>query len=164
MKLFETFNPIFLIFTSYAIGVLGTELIKIIGVYKWFENHNYIGDKLTKRLGVLQFGWLIRNSFMGKFNQKLKFKGIFNKEKLDQLKYDMTYAENNHLIGFVLLQVLIGLLLVWGIELWQIVVNTILNIVFNLYLVFLQQFNKRRIDEILKIISSIERSRKANNG
>lgn len=156
MEIFEVFNPIFLIFSSYAIGVLGTVFIQLIGFYQWFENHNYIGDTLTKRLGVLQFGWLIRHSFMGKFNQKLKFKGGINKEKLEQLKKDMTFAENNHLIAFLLLQILIVLLLIWGIQYWQIIAYTILNIIFNLYLVLLQQYNKRRIDRILVIIQNRE--------
>ena len=154
MNIFETFNPIFLIFTSYALGVLGTGLLKLTGLYKWFENHNYIGDELTKRLGVLHFGWLIRNSFMGKFNTKLKFKGGLNEEKLIRLKKDMTFSENNHLIGFILLQVLIVYLAFKSIEMWQILSYSVLNVIFNLYLVFLQQFNKRRIDRILKTITN----------
>ena len=151
MKIFETFNPIFLVFGSYILGLLGTGLIKMTGSYKWFENHNYISDELTKRIGVLKFGWLIRNSFMGKFNPKLKLKGGVNQEKLIQLKIDMTFAENNHLIGFILLQILIVFLAFKRITMWQILSYTIINIIFNLYLVFLQQFNKRRIDKILKI-------------
>ena len=140
-----------MIFVSYGAGVLGTGIIKLLGVYDYFENHNYIGDNLTEKLGVLKLGWLIRNSFLGKFNQKLKFKGGLNQEKLMQLKDDMTFAENNHLIGFVLLQVLIVILAYKRIKIWQILSYTILNIIFNLYLVFLQQFNKRRIDRILKM-------------
>lgn len=149
--MFDTFNPIFLIFTSYALGVLGTFIIKLIGFYDWFENHNYIGDNLTKRLGVLKFGWLIRNSFMGKFNKKLRFSDGLNQEKMVQLKIDMTFAENNHLIAFILLQIFVVLLAFKGIDMRQIIAYTILNIIFNLYLVFLQQFNKRRIDKILKM-------------
>ncbi len=148
--MFETFNPIFLIFTSYAIGVVGTLLIKWIGAYELFENHNYIGDKLTKRLGVLKLGWLIRKTFIGNFNPKLKFEGGLNKAKLRQLKRDMTFAENNHLIAFALLQILIVILAFRDIKLWHIIGYTISNIVFNLYLVFLQQYNKRRIDRILE--------------
>lgn len=135
-------------------NALETFIIKIIGFYEWFENHNYIGDESTKRLGVLKFGWLIRKSFMGKFNQKLKFSGGLNQEKLVQLKIDMTFAENNHLIAFVLLQILVVFLSFEGIEVWQLVIYTFLNIIFNLYLVFLQQFNKRRIDRLLKMKSN----------
>jgi len=139
MELFELFNPIFLIFASYTIGVLGTGILKLFGIYDWFENHNYISDNLTRKLGVTKT-----------FNQKLKFKGRLNKEKLEQLKTDMTFAENNHLVAFILLQILIVLLLILGIEFWHIIAYSILNVVFNLYLVFLQQYNKRRIDRILE--------------
>ena len=139
-----------MIFVSYGLGVLVTLLIKLIGFYEWFENHNYISNKLTKKLGVLKFGWLIRNSFMEKFNQKLKFKGGLNHERLEQLKKDMTFAENNHLIAFILLQILVVFLGFKGIEMWQIASYTILNVILNLYLVVLQQFNKRRIDKILQ--------------
>ena len=153
MKEFLTnnFNPIFLVFGSYTLGIFGTGIIKLSRQYHRFENHNYIGDKLTKKLGVLKFGWLIRHSFMGLFNPKLKFKGKLNHEKLVQLKEDMTFAENSHLVGFVILQSLIILMAFWGIEIWEVVTYTIINIVFNLYLVFLQQYNKRRIDKILSL-------------
>ena len=86
---------------------------------------------------------------MGRFNQKLKFKGGPNQEKLEQLKKNMTYAENNHLIAFIILQILVVILAFMEIEMWQIVSYTLLNIIFNLYLVFLQQYNKRKIDKIL---------------
>jgi len=149
--LVNNFNPILLVFASYTIGVIGTGLIKISGQYDRFENHNYMGDKLTSKLGVLKFGWLIRNSFMGLFNPKLRFKGKLNRDKLIKLKNDMTFAENNHLVGFLALQSLIFMLAIWGIEIWEIITYTLINIVFNLYIVFLQQYNKRRIDKILSM-------------
>ncbi len=145
----EDFNPILWIFASYGLGALATGMLDRFGAKGWFENHNYLGDKLTKRIGVLHLGWLIRKSFMGKFNPNIKFKGGRNKAKLEQLKNEMTLAEMGHLIAFVLLQIFIVVLAFKGIETWQIVAYTILNFIFNLYLVFLQQFNKRRIDKLL---------------
>lgn len=162
MNIIETFNPIFWIFVSYSFGVLGTLLFKSIGLFQWFENHNYIGDKLTKRLGVLALGWLIRKSFMGKFNQKLYLKGEWNRHILEQLKKDMTDAESGHLIAFILLQIMIVFLFFWGIAFWQIVAYTVFNIIFNLYLVFLQQYNKRRIDRVLNAFHSRTTSKKAS--
>jgi len=150
MEFIKIFNPIFWIFLSYIFGMFGTSFLKLIGVFSSFENHNYISDKLTKRLGVLKFGWLIRHSFMGKFNQNLKFKGKLNKGKLEELKDQMTLAENSHLVAFIFLQIMIVVLYILEIELWQFLVYFVLNIIFNLYLVFLQQYNKRRIDRIIK--------------
>ena len=148
VALFETFNPLFLIFTSYAFGIVGTLFLQLISADKWFENHHYIGDEWTKRLGVLHLRWLIRHSFMGKFNPNLHYKGKLDKDKLQQLKRDMTFAEHNHLIAFIGLQAFIIFLFIGGIALWQIIAYTLLNIVFNLYLVLLQQYNKRRIDKL----------------
>ena len=148
--MYAELNPIFLIFLSYGVGVLFTELAKLIQVYPWFENRNYITDEWTKRLGVLKFGWLIRHSFMGGFNQKLRYSGKGKEDKLQQLKSDMTYAEVNHLFGFVLLLIFTLISPLFGFELWYVVLLIILNIIFNLYLVFLQQYNKRRIDRLIQ--------------
>ncbi len=142
-------NPFFLIFLSYGIGTASTELVKFLGLYRYFEGQNYISDQLTQNLGVLYFGWLIRHSFMGGFNQKLKYQGKGQRAKLEQLKNDMTYAEVNHLIAFVLLLVASLFFPLWGASWWYVLALVPINIVFNLYLVFLQQYNKRRIDRIL---------------
>ena len=151
MEIIKNFNPILWIFASYLLGAMATSFIKSLKILSSFENHHYIEDKLTKKLGVLKLGWLIRHSFMGKINPNIKFKGKLNKERLEQLKHEMTLAETGHLIAFLFLQILIVTFLVLGVPFWQIIVYTILNIVFNLYLVFLQQFNKRRIDRLLKL-------------
>lgn len=146
------YNPIFLIFLSYAIGVWLTELVKRLKLYHWFEDQNYISDKLTQQLGVLHFGWLIRHTFMGKFNQKLQLKGKADAETLHQLKTDMTYAEIGHLLAYVLLLILniVGIFL--DMAIWYLVLFFFINLVFNLYLVFLQQYNKRRISRLLDIM------------
>lgn len=145
-------NPIFLVFMSYGLGVLMTEMIKLARMYSWFENRDFISDVWTKRLGVLMLGWLIKHSFMGKFNPKLIYKGKAKVDVLEQLKSDMTYAEVNHLMGFFLLLLFSIFLLVWQYELWYVLFLIGVNVVFNLYLVFLQQYNKRRIDRILEQI------------
>jgi hypothetical protein len=148
------YNPVFLIFFSYAIGVWLTEIIKRIGLYKWFENHNYISDELTRQIGVLHFGWLIRHTFMGKFNKKLHVKGKANAETLQQLKRDMTYSEIGHLMAFGLLLIFNIAGLFWGLALWYLLLFFFINLVFNLYLVFLQQYNKRRISKILNLLAT----------
>ena len=143
------YNPIFLIFISYALGALATGLVSSLGWVKYFDEHHYISDKWTKRLGVLHFGWLIRNSFMGFFNQKLKYEGKAKKEKLENLIHEMTLAEIGHLLGFIFLLIFNTILIFYGIEWWYLLILFLINIVFNLYLVFLQQYNKRRIRKIL---------------
>jgi len=143
------YNPVALIFGSYALGVMGGGFLKIVKWYAYFENRNYISDTLTKRLGVLHFGWLIKNSFMRIFNPKLKYSGKANKEKLEHVIVEMTDAEINHLMGFFFLLVVNMIVPFFGVAGWYVGVLFVLNIIFNLYLVFLQQYNKRRIHQIL---------------
>jgi len=144
------YNPIALIFGSYALGVMGGNFLKVMKWYSYFENRNYISDTLTKRLGVLHFGWLIKNSFMRVFNPKIKYSGKANKEKLEQVVVEMTDAEINHLMGFFFLLVVNMIAPFFGVACWYLVVLFVLNIIFNFYLVFLQQYNKRRIQKVLR--------------
>ncbi len=144
------YNPIFLIFVSYTLGVWMTSILKATGNYLWFDDHYYLNDRRTKQIGVLHFGWLIRHSFMGMFNPKLKYTGNANREKLEELRAEMTFAEVNHLMAFIVLLVLNIVFVFWGVVWWYILAFFLLNLVFNFYLVLLQQFNKRRIDRILQ--------------
>ena len=143
------YNPILWIFLSYAIGQITSDIL--IKKYKvdWFEDHNYISDKWTKWMGVLAFGWLIRHTFMGWFNKKLRLKSSADIATLKTLKTEMEYAEAGHLVAFYfLLLVNIGFIF-FGLEWWYVISFFFLNIVFNMYLVFLQQYNKRRIDRVI---------------
>ena len=148
--MYAEFNPVLLLFLSYAIGVLFELLIKFVGGYTWFENQNFISDQLTKNLGVLHLGWLIRHSFMGIFNPRLKLEGQITRAKLSQLKKDMIGAEISHLFGFISLFIFSFFLPFWEMNWWYVIVIQLINIVFNLYLVFLQQYNKRRINRLLQ--------------
>lgn len=145
----DTFNPILYLFVSYGLGALANVLLKHFTFYAKLQNNNYIGDVLTRKLGVLHLGWLIRKTFLSRFNLKLKALSYLTQDKLLRLKDDMTDAELSHLIAFVIFQLLILAMYFWQVAAWQIIVYTIINIVFNFYLVLLQQYNKRRIDRIL---------------
>ena len=150
--MFLLYNPVALIFISYTIGALLTTALNSAGYIHYFSNSNYINDKWTKRLGVLHFGWLVKNTFMRLFNNKVYLKNKRDKESLETLIKESTNAEVGHLIGFVSLLIvniyifLLGDNLIYGIALMLI------NIVFNLYLVLLQQYNKRRVKRLLDLI------------
>ena len=146
------YNPIFWIFISYTFGVILTPIIFKTSFKKYLLDNQFLNDKWTKRIGVLHFGWLIRHSFMGLFNQKLKYKGKLNREKLLQLKQEMTFSELGHLLAFLFLIVLNLLFIYWKLD-WRYIISFfILNIIFNFYLVLLQQYNKRRIGKLLKTL------------
>jgi hypothetical protein len=94
---------------------------------------------------------VIRKTILGLFNKNLRLKGKADLETLKTLKIEMGYAEEGHLVAFYFL-VLVNILFVFfGLDWRYIVLFFILNIVFNMYLVLLQQFNKRRIDRVLEV-------------
>lgn len=84
------------------------------------------------------------------FNKKLTLGAKADKETLQKLVKEMTYAEVGHLIAFVALLILNVTLPLLGYSLTYVLILFLTNIVFNLYLVFLQQYNKRRIISLLK--------------
>jgi len=143
------YNPIFWIFLSYAFGQIIADYLLKKKKVDWFENHNYIDDKLTKSLGILVFGWLVKNTFMGWFNKKLKLSAAAGIEDLQVLKREMTASEAGHLVAFYFLLIVNIVLVFMGLEWWYIIVFFIMNVIFNMYLVLLQQYNKRRIERIL---------------
>lgn len=147
------YNPIFWVFISYTIGALITPIILQTKLKERLISNNFLSNKWIQRIGVLYFGWLIRHSFMGIFNQKLKYKGKLNQEKLSKLHQEMTFAEVGHLLAFIFLLFINGLLIYFKLELWYIILFFFLNIIFNFYLVLLQQYNKRRINKLTKTLS-----------
>lgn len=143
------YNPIFWIFISYAIGAILTDFLLKKQKVDWFDNKNFISDSLTKQLGVLVLGWLVKNTFMGWFNKNLNLKPSASKEDLKKLKQEMGFAEAGHTIAFYFLLLVNGWMLYYGVGWGYALLFLMLNIIFNLYLVFLQQYNKRRIDRVL---------------
>ncbi len=143
------YNPIFWIFISYTVGAIISDVLVKRFKVTWFEDKNFISDESTRWLGVLVLGWMIKNSFMGWFNKKLKLKPSAGIDKLKTLKKEMGYAESGHLIAFYFLLVVNIIFVFIGVEWSYIITFFFLNIVFNMYLVFLQQYNKRRIDRVI---------------
>ena len=143
------YNPIALIFMSYGIGAMLTGVLKSVGLLDKLSHHNYISDGLTKKIGALHFGWLVKNSFMRFFNQNVYLKGKRDKATLEKLIDEMTQAEVGHLIGFLFVLIVNIYMLISGADILFVVGIFLANIVFNLYLVFIQQYNKRRIKRLL---------------
>ena len=145
------YNPIFWIFISYAIGAILADFFIKKQKVKWFDDRNCISDKTTKRIGVLILGWMVKNTFMGWFNKKIKLKSSAGREELLKVKQEMRNSEAGHLIAFYFLLIINVVLIYKGLNWWYIVLFLIINIILNLYLVYLQQYNKRRIDKVLKL-------------
>ncbi len=135
---------------SFAIGALLHSLLDKTKWYKQFYNLNFISNNITKKIGVLRIEWFILKTPLRLFNQALKIEGRPNKEQLVKLRQVMTAGELSHLIGFVVLIPFIIYYIVSGQSLLLIISTIVLNILFNGYTALTQQYNKRRLDRLLK--------------
>lgn len=143
-------NAIALTFVSWTIGLLLNNAIKKTNFYSLISNFSFVkSTSLNKTLGLNLFGWIIKNSFFKVFNQKLKFEKIPTVEDLQQIRKEMVYAEVGHIIGFIFLLFVIIYQIINANTIYVIILF-VFNIVFNLYPILLQQYNKKRIDRILK--------------
>lgn len=148
-------NPIAMLFLSFAFGAVMHGILSSQDWYKAYYNFNFLSDRTTKSIGVLWIEWLITNSPLRFFNQQLKIAGRPSKADLLKLRTVMTAAELSHLIAFVLiLFVILYYFLMdktWGL----ITLMTILNVLFNGYTALTQQYNKRRLDKLIRRIDGV---------
>jgi len=142
-------NIIALIFLSYAIGSV---LHTVFDKYKWYHKYyslQFLSDALSKKLRLPAIGQFIVNSIFGKFNPHLTYKGKADIEKLKNLHKVMIGAELGHLIAFIFL-VIVCIIYIVIQKNWMITLGLfVANIFLNLFLVFIQQYNKRRVKRIL---------------
>lgn len=143
-------NPIFLLFLSFAIGAAIHGLLSNREWYQQYYDLNFISDQTTKRIGVLWIEWLILKTPLKMFNPQLKIEGRPTKDKLIKLRAVMTAAELNHIIGFVLIIPFIIYYIIAGKSALLIISLKLLNLCFNGYTALTQQYNKRRLEKVIK--------------
>ncbi|MEI6264360.1 MAG: hypothetical protein WCP74_04615 [Sphingobacteriia bacterium] len=129
---------------SWMIGIIFNGIFMKTEFYKKFSNLNFIESKLlNKTIGLGYFKWIVQNSFFKYFNQQIKLEN--NKVDLNHLRYQMTLAENSHLVGFIFV-IFFAIFYCFKISIIYGLAIMIPNIFLNFYPSLLQQENKRRID------------------
>ena len=145
------FGSISLAFSFAIVGLLINTAIRKAAFYRHLSNFNFIAsEKANRYLGVLYFRHILKTTFWRHFNPTLKIIGRPDKEGLQSLRNEMTYAEISHLIAFVFvlpLLVCIKLYDFYKDAFWSLLIA---NILFHIYPALVQQYNKRRLDILLK--------------
>lgn len=142
-----------IVFTTALFGLLINNTINSKDFYIRLTNMNFIrNEAINKYLGVKALKHLIVNTFWSKLNPSLQIPNTRNKEQLLKIRTEMTNAEISHLIGFLitLLLMLISYVTSWHTGI--ILPLLISNIAFHLHPALLQQYNKRRLDKLLKML------------
>jgi hypothetical protein len=141
-------------FTCGLIGLFINETIKDKQFYTSLSHFNFITNKsITKVIGIGVFKWIVTNTVFKNFNQKLKLHSKSKPEEILSLRQEMTSAEICHLIAFLIIVVLSIILNTIYEHTTFVLTLMLFNIAFHLYPAILQQQNKKRIDQLLKLIN-----------
>jgi len=115
--------------------------------YEKLSNLNFITSKSqNKKIGIIYFKWIVKNTFFKFFNQKIKLEN--KKAELTEIRKEMTIAEISHLIGFIFVA-FFALYKSFNHSLLFGIIIMVINTLMNLYPSLLQQENKRRIDKLI---------------
>lgn len=108
------------------------------------EDHGRIYEKL----GIRQFKFILFHSPFVFLNKNLKV-NKFKKSQVAKLEEKMRIVEFGHLVGFILILLISPLMSLrnWKFAIWLVV----FNILFHLYPIFLQRYNRQRINKIKEL-------------
>jgi uncharacterized protein YacL len=142
-------------FLSWIVGLIFGAIIKKTKLFDKLSHLNFIKSKnVNKKIGLGFIKWIVTHTFF-KFFNPMKLKNKIEINDLYALRKEMTSAEINHLIGFIVV-IIFSMLKFLNGEFLFALIFLIVNILMNLYPSLLQQDNKRRIDRLIKTV--------ANNG
>lgn len=138
-------------FISFIVGMMINAFLRKTPLYRnHLSNLNFVkSEKLNDIIGIGVIKWVVKNTFLKFFNQKLTIKGKIEKTDLNKLRDEMTISEIDHLIGFVFVTVF-ALVKTYSHNLMFGLTIMLVNVAMNLYPSLLQQRNKRRIDRLLQ--------------
>ena len=124
---------------SFFYSVKNFELTKNVGFYKL--------------LGLDLFTYCVKNTFFKHCNTKIKITKKPTLQEADKLLNEITISELCHFFGCMLVILFQIAALIW--ELYEIFFFSLLfNTIFNIYPILLQERNKLRIRNFLKILQS----------
>ena len=123
--------------SSFFYSVKNFEITKNIGFYK--------------RLGLDFFTYCVKNTFFRHCNTKIRIPKKPSIDEIDKLLNEITISELCHIFGFIFVVLFQITALILG--LYDMLFSSILfNIIFNVYPVLLQERNKLRLRNFLKIL------------
>lgn len=123
--------------SSFFYSVKNFEITKNIGFYK--------------RMGLNFFTYCAKNTFFRHCNTKIKISKKPDINEIDKLLNEITISELCHIFGFIFVLLFQIIALILG--LYDMLFTSLLfNIIFNVYPILLQERNKLRLRNFLKIL------------
>ena len=152
MKLLN--NAIAVMFLSFIIGVFADIILRRMPFYGWMSTRYLFADSKTyESLGVEWFRKILMATPLRMFNTDIKLPKNRDLQLLKDIRKHIATAEVSHWVGFAVMMVLT--VYAWSSYGPKIALSFVFfNAVGNLYPCLLQQYNKRRL---YQLIAAMER-------
>jgi Glycosyl-4,4'-diaponeurosporenoate acyltransferase len=154
-------NPIAMMFLSFLAGVFADSLLRRMAVYNWLSGkYLFANPRSYESMGVLWFRRFLLATPLRLFNPNIRFTKNTNLESLEKVRQHIASAEIGHWVGFV---TMLGLMMVawWNYGSKVGLGYLVLNILGNLYPCLLQQYNKRRLGQVIDVLERRQSRRMA---
>jgi hypothetical protein len=147
-------NAVAVMFLSFIIGVLADLVLRRMPFYGWMSAHYLFADAKTyEKLGVEWFRKILLATPLRMFNTNIKLPKNRDLQMLKDIRKHIATAEVSHWVGFAVMMVLtVYAWMSYGTKIGLSFV--FFNMLGNLYPCLLQQYNKRRL---FQLIATMER-------
>lgn len=151
-------NAIAAMFLSFIIGVLADFVMRRIPFYGWMSTRYLFADTRTyEKFGVEQFRKILLATPLRMFNTNIKLPKTRDPQLLKDIRQHIATAEVSHWVGF-------AVMMIWTIYAWDFYGAgvgfsfVVFNAVGNLYPCLLQQYNKRRLCQLIFVLERLKSS------
>ncbi|GAB3255006.1 glycosyl-4,4'-diaponeurosporenoate acyltransferase CrtO family protein [Chitinimonas naiadis] len=150
-------NAIAVMFLSFIIGALADLVLRRMPFYGWMSARYLFADSKTyESLGVEWFRKILLATPLRIFNTNIKLPKHRDLQLLKEIRKHIATAEVSHWVGFAVMMVLT--IYAWGAYGPKTGLSFVFfNTIGNLYPCLLQQYNKRRL---YQLIAAMERRKR----
>lgn len=145
-------NPIAVMFISFIVGVFADLGLRRTPFYGWMSARYLFADSRTyERLGVEWFRKILLATPLRMFNTNIKLPQKRDLQLLKELRQHIATAEVSHWVGFAVMMA--ATVYAWNSYGPKTGLSFVFfNAVGNLYPCLLQQYNKRRLYQLIAVM------------
>ncbi|XLZ71006.1 hypothetical protein ABT364_03310 [Massilia sp. SR12] len=149
-------NPIAIMFLSFIVGVLADLVLRRLPFYGWMSARYLFADAKTyESLGVERYRKILLATPLRLFNNTIKLPKKRDLQLLKEIRQHIATAEVSHWVGFAVMMVLT--IHAWNSYGPKIGLSFVFfNIIGNLYPCLLQQYNKKRLYQLIAVMERRE--------
>lgn len=145
-------NPVAVMFLSFIIGVIADLAMRRMPFYGWLSERYLFSDpKMYERLGIEQFRKILLATPLRMFNTSIKIPKNRDLRLLKEIRKHIATAEVSHWVGFTVMMVMT--FYAWNTHGLKTGMGFVFfNIIGNLYPCLLQQYNKKRLYQLIALM------------